>query len=125
MPAPVAFASCLFKVVGRQRHAALRGFPDLERITARIGQGLATPRDLQGLRKGLEALPNVRRLAARWAELAAGPLPSGLQAIGEMLALALVDEVPATLKDGGLFRRGFDAELDGLHDSSHAAREWR
>src|SRR5438477_646722 len=53
-----------------------------------------------------------------------GPLPSGLQAIGEMLALALVDEVPATLKDGGLFRRGFDAELDGLHDSSHAAREW-
>ena len=104
--------------------AALRGFPDLERITARIGQGLATPRDLQGLRKGLEALPNVRRLAARWAELAAGPLPSGLQAIGEMLALALVDEVPATLKDGGLFRRGFDAELDGLHDSSHAAREW-
>jgi DNA mismatch repair protein MutS len=40
------------------------------------------------------------------------------------LAAALVDDVPATLKDGGVFRPGFDAGLDGIRDGSRAAREW-
>jgi DNA mismatch repair protein MutS len=104
--------------------AALRGFPDLERITARIGQGLATPRDLQGLRKALEALPAVRRIAARWAELVPGRLPSELDEMRATLARALREDVPATLRDGGVFRPGFDADLDGLQQDSRAAREW-
>jgi DNA mismatch repair protein MutS len=103
---------------------ALRGFPDLERITARIGQGLATPRDLQGLQTALDTLPAVRRIAARWAQLVPGPLPAGLEAMREMLARALREDVPATLRDGGVFRPGFDAELDRLQRDSSAAREW-
>jgi DNA mismatch repair protein MutS len=53
-----------------QLQAELRGLPDLERITGRTGQGLATPRDLQSLLKALQAIPGVRRLADRWPELA-------------------------------------------------------
>src|SRR2546430_10755660 len=51
-----------------QLQAELRGLPDLERIAARTGQGVATPRDLRGLLKALMALPGVRRTAARWPE---------------------------------------------------------
>ncbi|HEX3630347.1 MAG TPA: DNA mismatch repair protein MutS [Candidatus Dormibacteraeota bacterium] len=107
-----------------QVQSAMRGFPDLEHITARIGQGLATPRDLQALRRALDALPNLRRLAGRWAELAAAPLSETVKAIAERLKTALVEELPATLKDGGVFRAGFDAELDAIRDGSRAAREW-
>ena len=107
-----------------QLQSALRGLPDLERITARVGQRLATPRDLQALRKTLEALPSIRGIAARWPELPVSPRPSSLDELQQRLMTALVDEVPATLRDGGVFRAGFDPELDGIRDGSRAAREW-
>jgi DNA mismatch repair protein MutS len=107
-----------------QLQAELRGLPDLERITGRTGQGLATPRDLQSLLKALRAIPGVRRLAGRWPELASPPPPPVLEAVQATLTSALVDEVPATLKDGGVFRPGFDDELDGIRDGSRAARDW-
>jgi DNA mismatch repair protein MutS len=103
---------------------ALRGFPDMQRLTSRIAQGLATPRDLQALRKALQALPTVQQLAARWASLAIAPLPLQIGSLEQLLAGALLDEVPPTLKDGGVFCAGFDAELDALRDSSRAARDW-
>jgi DNA mismatch repair protein MutS len=107
-----------------QLEAELRGMPDLERITGRTGQGLATPRDLQALLNALRSVPGIQRLADRWPELASPPSPPALDELASALAAALVDEVPATLKDGGIFRPGFDAELDGIRDGSRAAREW-
>ena len=107
-----------------QLQSELGGLPDLERIAARTGQGLATPRDLRALLKALMALPGVRRTAARWPEMA-GPSPSPSQdEVRDFLAAALVDDVPATLRDGGVIKPGFDAELDGLRDGSRAARDW-
>ena len=103
---------------------SLRGFPDLERVTSRIVQGLATPRDLQAFRKALRTLPHVQKVAARWASLAVAPLPAAISTLDEVLTAALVDELPATLKDGGVFRAGFDGELDALRDGSRSAREW-
>ncbi|HXN04167.1 MAG TPA: DNA mismatch repair protein MutS [Candidatus Acidoferrum sp.] len=107
-----------------QLQAELRGLPDLERIAGRTGQGLATPRDLQALVKALRAVPGIQRLAARWPELASPPMAATLVDLESALAAALVDDVPATLKDGGVFRPGFDTELDGIRDGSRAAREW-
>src|SRR5207245_602705 len=88
--------------------AELRGLPDLERITSRISQGFATPRDLLALRKALSALPGIRRIAAKWPELAAPLPPPSLQEVARALADALLDDLPSTLKDGGVFRTGFD-----------------
>jgi DNA mismatch repair protein MutS len=98
-----------------QLQAELRGLPDLERIAARTGQGLATPRDLGGLLKALVALPAVRRIVARWPELSGSAPAESEEELRELLERALVDEVPATLKDG---------ELDGLRDGSRTARDW-
>lgn len=111
--------------LGRGRlQTELRGLPDLERITSRIGQGLATPRDLQALRKALSTLPAIRQIAARWPELEV-PLPaSRLRQIKDVLDGSLVEDVPPTLKDGGVFRAGFDTELDSIRDGSRAARDW-
>ena len=102
----------------------LRSLPDLERITARITQGFATPRDLLALRKALSALPGVRRIAAQWPELAAPLPPPSLEEVARVLADALLDDLPATLNEGGVFRAGFDADLDGIRTGSSAARDW-
>ena len=111
-------------LVRRQLQDELRGLPDLERIASRTGHGLATPRDLRALLEALTALPGVRRLARGWPNMAS-PVPSPSEAtIADLLSRALVDDVPATLRDGGVFKPGFDAELDAIRDGSKAARDW-
>jgi DNA mismatch repair protein MutS len=106
-----------------QLQTALARLPDLERLTSRAGQGLASPRDLGAMRTALLQLPGLHRIASRWETLVAPPPPPVIDAIQQLLQAALIDELPATLKDG-VFRTGFDQELDGIRDGSRAARDW-
>ena len=43
-----------------QVRALLKGMPDLERLTNRALQGIAGPRDLNGIRNALAAVPGLR-----------------------------------------------------------------
>ncbi|MGH8041309.1 MAG: DNA mismatch repair protein MutS [Rudaea sp.] len=95
----------------------LRGVGDLERILARIALRSARPRDLSTLHDGLNAAPDLRNALAG----ADSPLLSELvERLGRHtdtvahLAAALPDQPPALLRDGGVIRNGFDAELDEL-----------
>jgi len=118
-------AALASEALGRGKlRAALKGVPDLERIIARVGQGLASPRELRQLQRGLELLPAVHRAAARWEDLAAPPLPAEIPELQQELVRALVDEVPATFREGGVFRAGYDPQLDAIRDGSREAREW-
>ena len=95
-----------------------------ERLPNRAGQGMATPRDLDALRRSLQALPGVAKAAARVLKAGwEGPAAILLELAGT-LERALVDEPPGHLRDAGAFRPGYDAELDGIRDGSAAAREW-
>src|SRR5919201_3876985 len=110
--------------LGRERlRAALKSLRDMERLLHRAGQGMATPRDLDALRRSLQALPGVaqaaRVLRAGWE----GPAAILLELAGT-LERALVEEPPAHLREGGAFRVGYDAELDGIREGSASAREW-
>ncbi len=97
---------------------ALRATPDLERIAARIALASARPRDLAALRDAAEPLRSIQTilaeptLAAPFAELASAlALPE--QAHDE-LNRALRDEPAAVVREGGVIRSGYDAELDEL-----------
>ncbi|MDC8015393.1 DNA mismatch repair protein MutS [Tahibacter soli] len=105
----------------------LRGVGDLERILARVALRSARPRDLSTLRDGLAQLPRLRADV----DGADSPLLASLLArIGEhgdtaqYLAAALVDQPPALLRDGGVMRTGFDAELDELRTLSTNADQF-
>jgi len=105
----------------------LRGIGDLERILARVGLRSARPRDLSTLRDGLLAAP-ILRAALHSAD---SPLLSELlDRLGEHtatathLATALLDQPPALLRDGGVIRAGFDAELDELRKLSTNADQF-
>ncbi len=100
----------------------LQEVADLPRVTSRLSTRQAGPRDLGALRRSLARLPALERwlsdtafssglenLASDLAESAKTLEPLALK-----LAAALVDDPPAKLSDGGLFRPGFDKELDEL-----------
>jgi len=103
---------------GRFREA-LRGMPDLERLTARLAALKATPRDLGALRFALERLPEVARTLGEGAPHLEPP--AGL---AERLRAALVDEPPAISSEGGVIRAGFDPLRDELHALAHSGKRW-
>jgi DNA mismatch repair protein MutS len=106
---------------------ALAAVRDLERLVARCVQRSASPRDLGAIRQACAALPAVQDILSR---VTAGELvaaaarcvaPDGLAA---RLRALLVDDPPATARDGGCIRPGADADLDELVAAGAEARAW-
>ncbi len=96
---------------------ALRPVGDLERLLSRLAMGQGNARDLRALGLALEALPRLAELLeAAVPELlrSAGRAMRGLEDMAALLARAVADEPAATLKEGGMIRRGFCEELDRI-----------
>ena len=108
---------------------ALKGIRDIERTTSRLSQGSGNARDLQSLSISLSHIPALKQ------DLASLPDVPSLQPhlcsrlhefheLTEMLALALTDEPPAHLRDGGVIRDGWSPALDELRDASRGGKDW-
>jgi DNA mismatch repair protein MutS len=97
---------------------------DLERCLGKVGCLSAGPRDLGGVRQSLRQLPALgATLQGRSEALLAAPDPAPFAPLLGRLEAALAEDLPAFLKDGGLFRPGFDPALDEAVEDSHGARE--
>ncbi len=108
----------------RQR---LDGVGDLERLTSRAALGVAHARDLIALRGFLARLPGLAEdLGALGAPLLTtlgdevAPRPD----LQKLLEEALEDEPPLALRDGGLIREGWNAELRELKQAARQGKEW-
>ena len=101
---------------------------DIERTLARLSQGSGTARDLQALSKSLGALPDLKaHLDALPDTSLATELQARLRPFEELVAHledALIDEPPATIIEGGIFRDGYHAELDELRAASGKGKQW-
>lgn len=118
----------------------LREVRDLERTLTRLSVGTGNGRDLLNLRLALEQLPGIREVTAEAMtraqelnldEYTGEPLLAELsEALAELpnlvalIARALVDEPPLTLKEGGLIRDGFDAALDETRAAAREGKDW-
>ena len=90
---------------------------DLERLLARCSLGNANARDLVALRESLEVLPGLVELGVAFTTDLLTRLITGLDVLGDLharLASAIADDPPTTVREGGLFRDGYHAELDDL-----------
>ena len=105
----------------------LEGVGDLERLTSRAALGVAHARDLIALRGFLARLPGLAEalgaldgaLLATLAEEIT-PLPD----LQKLLEEALEDEPPLALKEGGLIREGWNADLRELKQAARQGKEW-
>lgn len=101
----------------------LGGVADLERLSARVVQRIATPRELGALRGSLERLPALHDTLEAGPGTLAGRLPMDLVPdLVADLATWLVDEPPAASGEGGVIRPGADPELDRLRTLSRDAK---
>ncbi|HUY79000.1 MAG TPA: DNA mismatch repair protein MutS, partial [Ktedonobacterales bacterium] len=111
--------------VARERlGATLDGLGDLERLTARVAQGIAVPRELYALAAGLARVPLAREAlhSARAAALVG--LRDALDPCDEareFILRAVADPLAGT---GRTLQPGYHAELDRLVESVSEARLW-
>ena len=123
--------------------AALKSVRDMERAIGRLSQVSGNARDLVALRTSLEQIPELKRELQRLIERTAFGKPArtdadrpgsyaeqlnaGLQempALVDQLARAFVEDPPMTLKEGGIFRDGYDPDLDELRRASREGKNW-
>ncbi|MEM6459570.1 MAG: DNA mismatch repair protein MutS, partial [Planctomycetota bacterium] len=109
---------------------ALDALHDVPRITARLAVDRATPRDVVGLGRSAAAAEKLAEVLAdrpptsAWAERL-DAVRGELDDMAQRIAAACKDEdVPAHLRDGGLIRDGFDAELDEQRTLKRDANRW-
>jgi len=123
--------------------AELKSIRDVERAVGRLSQASGNARDLVALKASLEQIPKLKsegqKLLDRLSFGAnrvkeAGNIESLLQrlqneiqempALAEKLTKALVDDPPLALKEGGIFRDGYDVDLDELRNGSREGKNW-
>jgi DNA mismatch repair protein MutS len=111
--------------------SALAAVPDVERITTRIALLSARPRDLAGLRVGLQQLPSLRAYVDVCNRDVDAPLLKTLQdALAtpndclDLLERAIAMEPALMVRDGGVIARSFDQELDELRALSENAGQF-
>jgi DNA mismatch repair protein MutS len=99
--------------------AALDTVYDVERLSTRIYLNRCTPKDFVALRQSLSRFPRLqqllqgisdpprllRKVLARW---------DNLETLAQLLQRALLDNPNHLITEGGLFKQGFDAQLDEL-----------
>lgn len=95
----------------------LKSVADLERLTNRVAQGIALPRDVVAIRTSLEVVPKIQPLLD---EGGIDPCPD----IVNLIARSIVPEPPATLANGGVIAPGYSTELDGIASAAKNAKDW-
>ncbi|MEP7072521.1 MAG: DNA mismatch repair protein MutS, partial [Verrucomicrobiota bacterium] len=122
---------------------AFRSIRDLERASGRLSQASGNARDLVALKVSLEQIPLLKRelqtlldrlnFGANRSNGALAPEPLAqrlhqdlreMPELAQKLSGALADDPPLALKDGGIFRDGFDAQLDELRQASRDGKTW-
>ncbi|MEK1906541.1 MAG: DNA mismatch repair protein MutS, partial [Pseudomonas sp.] len=105
----------------------LKDIGDLERILARIGLRNARPRDLARLRDALAALPQLQSGMSQLDIPHLTELATSIRTypeLADLLARAIIDNPPAVIRDGGVLKTGYDAELDELQSLSENAGQY-
>lgn len=105
----------------------LSGIYDISRILSRISLGSASPRDMLSLKISLLKLPSLKNLLSKTSsQLLCAMYQSfdDMQDLAELLDAAIGDEVPLSIKDGGVIKGGYSAELDELRRMAKDGRAW-
>ncbi len=100
---------------------------DMERIAAKSSCGRASPRDLLALKDSLAALPALRARLGACVSALLSNLRDQLvcpEELRELLERSLDPNAPNTVREGGIIKRGYSADLDELRDIGREAKSW-
>lgn len=105
----------------------LKNVYDMERLISRISSGTANARDLSALKESIRMLPDIKAVLSD----ARSPLLQSiyrdfdpLADIYELIDQSIEDNPPVGVKEGGLLKNGYDAEVDRLREAMTNGKQW-
>ena len=105
----------------------LKGMLDIERLSTQLNYRRSNARDLLATANAIERLPAIKRLCLETEDALLVHLVEDLDAltdVAERIHRTLVDEVPLSLRDGGLIRKGINDDLDRYRSASELGHTW-
>ena len=106
---------------------ALSGVYDLERIIGKLACNSINAKDLVWLRNTLLNVPKIKNLLLNSNNELLQKLALDInihEDLATKLKNALVDNPPLTIKEGGMFKEGYNSTLDELLNISKNAKDW-
>lgn len=117
--------------VRRSLRDLLKTIVDIERLLARISYGSCSPRELLGISASLGRIPETAALLEELGCAGFSGILEELKAdlndfaeLGGLLEKAVSPDAPLALRDGGIIRSGYSAELDELRNIHQESRQW-
>ncbi|MEL0010732.1 MAG: DNA mismatch repair protein MutS, partial [Bacteroidota bacterium] len=105
----------------------LKGLGDVERLVSRICVGRCNARDVRQLGYSLSVVPQLRDLLRQMEHKELFDQVSQLPSTQEWVHYIdehIAEEPPAVLRDGGMIREGWNAELDELRDITKNGKQY-
>jgi len=106
-------------IIRGELQEALKDVTDLERVMARVVTGTVNCRDLLGLARGFRALPAVKEQLAKLSSGAIQKLQDAIDPLtdcADIIEQTIDENPPLTVREGGIIRKGANAEADRLRD---------
>ena len=101
---------------------------DLERMLSRLAYGTLNARDCLALRRSFEVLPDIARTLddchAEGLLSHARAMICDMDKLCRLLTDAISEDAPVTLREGGLFKDGFNEQLDSYRTASREGKHW-
>ena len=99
---------------------------DVERLVGRVSYGNVNARDLIQLKHSISEIPHIKQLLLEMDQTFSQQFDK-LEPLDDLLDIlenSIVEEPPISVKDGGLFKRGFNQQLDEYLDASQTGKSW-
>ena len=100
---------------------------DLERLMTRVSYGSANPRDLIALRGSIGMFAPIRQVLQDFDKGLLKDLREDMDDFDDLVKLladSIQDEPPLQVKEGGIIRTGYDADIDKLREAKTQGRQW-
>jgi len=100
---------------------------DIERLTAKTVIGSANCRDLIALKNSLKQIPYIKDILKNCTAqmiVKADAMMDELSDICELIERSIVDDPPVSVKEGGIIKTGYDAEVDRLRSATTDGKQW-
>ena len=100
---------------------------DLERLLSKVTYKTANPRDLIAFRNSLEMLPHIKTVLKGFQKELLTGIYEDMESLEDIYALidaAIEEEPPLLVREGGIIKDGFNADIDMLRNAKRDGKQW-
>jgi len=100
---------------------------DIQRISTKISNNTATPRDYISLKNSLFNIPEISKLSEELDTNILNPIKeyeSSLTELCHIIERTITEDPPIQIKEGGIIKEGVNGELDYLRHAAENQEEW-